>query len=383
MIASMSSRLRLGQPWYSQVTERHVMKLAKIPEDSISPGGVRHTTLEVKLPRYLLAEFNTHCVISRNSASSRARPLPKTLASIRDEPHMPRWGKAGKGMQDHGELPAPTEHLAKFAVCCRACHEQGEDVSSDVLAAMDAACSAMDAAEQKIAQRLQEAMDSDDFECVAAALDSVPLIRRLSRGEQSMIEVLDDLWIEARAAMARSVMIYDFLGVHKQKPNRLIEPWMWQTIVASATDWANFLNLRCHSATEPDFQRTACAIGEAMLASTPTPLLFGEWHTPLICDDERGLPWDLKRRLSVARCARVSYLTHDGKRSHEADEALYTRLTSMGHYSPTEHVARPSQNGEPRGKFYGWTQHRQTLTNQHDHYEPDPESPAKRYGVLR
>ena len=47
---------------------------ARIILDSISPEGYRLTTMEVTLHRFVLAEFNTARVFSRNSASSRAIP---------------------------------------------------------------------------------------------------------------------------------------------------------------------------------------------------------------------------------------------------------------------------------------------------------------------
>ena len=43
---------------------------AKILADSLNPCGVRLTTFEITFPRIVLAEFNTHRVFSRNSASS-------------------------------------------------------------------------------------------------------------------------------------------------------------------------------------------------------------------------------------------------------------------------------------------------------------------------
>ena len=46
-------------------------------------------------------------------------------------------------------------------------------------------------------------------------------------------------------------------------------------------------------------------------------------------------------KVSAARCARVSYLTHDGKRDPQADLDLYEKLTTNGHMSPLEHPARP------------------------------------------
>lgn len=50
--------------------------------DSIA-SGVRLTTLQVTMPRIVLAEFNTHRMLSRNSASSRAIPVEKRIAQVR------------------------------------------------------------------------------------------------------------------------------------------------------------------------------------------------------------------------------------------------------------------------------------------------------------
>ena len=55
---------------------------AKVLADSISPAGHRLTTLEATFPRFVLAEFNTHRVFSRNSASSRAIPIAKQLRRV-------------------------------------------------------------------------------------------------------------------------------------------------------------------------------------------------------------------------------------------------------------------------------------------------------------
>jgi thymidylate synthase ThyX len=54
--------------------------------DSISPYGHRLTTFEVVMHRFVLAEFNTHRVFSRNSASSRAIPLAKQLDRVLNDP---------------------------------------------------------------------------------------------------------------------------------------------------------------------------------------------------------------------------------------------------------------------------------------------------------
>lgn len=72
---------------------------AKILADSISPDGVRLTTFEVIHPRFILAEVNTHRMLSRNSASSRAIPTEKQIARVRENPFVPMtFNKRVKGM---------------------------------------------------------------------------------------------------------------------------------------------------------------------------------------------------------------------------------------------------------------------------------------------
>jgi hypothetical protein len=63
---------------------------ARVLADSVSSDGVRLTTLEVTFPRFILAEFNTHRVFSRNSASSRAIPVARQVARVQAEPFVPR-----------------------------------------------------------------------------------------------------------------------------------------------------------------------------------------------------------------------------------------------------------------------------------------------------
>lgn len=88
----------------------------KIVTDSLSPDDVRLTTFEITFPRMVLAEFNTHRVFSRNSASSRAIPVEKQLAKVRENPFVPiYWGKNQKGMQAAVELTPEEQVLAVAA----------------------------------------------------------------------------------------------------------------------------------------------------------------------------------------------------------------------------------------------------------------------------
>ncbi len=77
----------------------------KIILDSIAPSGGRLTTFQFTLPRIVLAEFNTHRMLSRNSASSRAIPVEKMIKRVSDDPFVPTYfGKNQKGMQAENEL---------------------------------------------------------------------------------------------------------------------------------------------------------------------------------------------------------------------------------------------------------------------------------------
>lgn len=68
-------------------------------------------------------------------------------------------------------------------------------------------------------------------------------------------------------------------------------------------------------------------------------------------------------KISAARCARVSYLTHDGETPDaQKDLDLYKRLVGGKplHASPVEHQAYPGRLGDAYWdkNFRGWVQHR-------------------------
>lgn len=90
---------------------------ATVVADSISPHGHRVSTLEVVIPRIVLAEFNTHRVFSRNSASSRAIPIGRMLESVKENPFIPHaWQKEHTGMQGSDYVTDKREinHLKKL-----------------------------------------------------------------------------------------------------------------------------------------------------------------------------------------------------------------------------------------------------------------------------
>lgn len=286
----------------------------KILLDSISPAGRRLTTWELTYPRFVHAELMTHRLFSRNSASSRAIPNEKLRKRVAEDPALPVWwGKNQSGMQAREEL-------------------SGED-----------------------------------------------------------LENVKRVWLTARDhALAYSELLAKY-GLHKQLCNRLIEPWMFITVIVSATTFGNWFHLRDHKDAQPEIAWVAREMHRLYRESMPRDLKVGEWHLPLIstndvsdvhsCLDEAGeFSTDLRddivttilKKISVGRVARVSYLTHDGRRNLDEDIALHNKLLAGGaasdplHMSPFEHVAQCLENpNEQSGNFRGWKQYRKEIKGEH------------------
>ena len=87
---------------YKQVTVEGLYGIkATTLLDSVSTSDEHLTTFVVEYPRIILAELNTHRMLSRNSASSRAIPFDKMATQLTARPV--RFGEANPGMQDKGE----------------------------------------------------------------------------------------------------------------------------------------------------------------------------------------------------------------------------------------------------------------------------------------
>jgi len=298
---------------------------AKVLADSRSPEGHRLTTLEATFPRFILAEFNTHRVFSRNSASSRAIPIVKQLRRVLEEPYVPiEFGSNQPGMQAGAALSG----------------EKREAAEREWLRARD------DAVRRVIGLVTEpDALSAEDG--LLGALQQIEQVIR-DRAQPS-----------------------EWLNVHKQVANRLLEPFMWHTVIVTATEWDNFWNLRCHPDAQPEIKLIAEKMRSAMEASEPAELEWDEWHLPLVRPEDRDQVASTEDliKVSVGRCARVSYLTHAGKRDLNADIELYDRLISSGHMSPLEHPARPLtaaelEENEWSGNFRGWYSYRKTISGE-------------------
>lgn len=180
-------------------------------------------------------------------------------------------------------------------------------------------------------------------------------------------------WLDGRDRAVEVAERLANLEVHKQYANRVLEPWSHITVVCTATDFDNFFALRCHPAAQPEICTLATLMWESYSLGTPNKLEDGDWHLPFISDLTKFFykepdSYKVLIKMSVARCARVSYLNHEGKDpTLEEDLALYDRLLGSKpiHASPAEHQARASANPFlVSGNFRGWEQYRKTLPNE-------------------
>lgn len=167
-------------------------------------------------------------------------------------------------------------------------------------------------------------------------------------------------WRRAADAAAGHADVMNYVGAHKQIINRILEPFQWMHTVVTATEWDNFFALRCHPDAQPEMQALAWAMREAMDASTPQP---AEHHFPYVREEYGGVSMRRWAMVSAARCARVSYLKHDGTRPSVGDDlALFERLAGGTpiHASPLEHQGFAMEYPRRRSRnFVGWWQFRE------------------------
>jgi thymidylate synthase ThyX len=284
---------------------------AKIIKDSIAPNGKRLTTFELEFPRFIMAEFLTHRMLSRNASSSRAIPVHTMIKTVWNNMATPvSWGRNCSGMQAKEELTGLKLSLTKF------------------------------------------------------------------------------LWKLSGKVCCTFAYLMDKAGCHKQIVNRIIEPWSYIKVVASATEWDNFFYLRNHHDAQPEIHELARVMYLEYIHSTPDELKEGEWHLPYVGKEYNIVDnvemWTAKYdktfhkhltksgktlisladaiKLSASLCAQVSYRRSD--ESIEKAIKIYDRLITSKpcHASPFEHQATPAKsNIVISGNFRGWKQHRQDI----------------------
>lgn len=277
---------------------------AKVIAHSRGPNGATLATIQSRIPRFLLPQLNTHCAIVKNARSSRAVPVATLIAEAVADPVMPLfWGANQRGMSATKELP--------------------------------------------LAERV---------EC-------------------------ETQWLEHRDEAVRASRRLMQLGAHKQIANRLLEPFLWVDVVATATDmgWANLFTQRCEKHAQPEMQASVVAMARALRDSVPYDLEAGWWHLPYVTGEELAMLCEarhsgneaaaqdaerLSLKLSVARCARVSFRLFNGEAANpRADVTLYDSLLGESHWSPFGHQGQAQPEGVRcrSGNFENFVQYRQTL----------------------
>jgi len=187
-------------------------------------------------------------------------------------------------------------------------------------------------------------------------------------------------WLAARDNAVKSVEAMCELNLHKQVAVRLLEPWTHITVLLTGTDFENFFALRAHKDAQPEFQKLAYLMLDLYQQNVPEKLEAGQWHIPFgdtiaykrifetnswieetdgaalnLGGDMDSTLLEYKLKIATARCARVSYLTFEGKDDYNADITLADQLASSGHWSPFEHCAQAMDSSRPSGNFVGWT----------------------------
>ena len=327
------------------IQENYNLISAEVVADSLNQFGERLTTMKLVFPRIILAEFNTHRMFNRNSASSRAIPFKKMVKMVQEQPFIPiAWQRDHKGMQ-------------------------GSEYLTD------------------------------------------------RKHENAVYE-----WLKSRDYAVKQAKMMNNDGVTKQLCNRLLEPFMYHTVLVTATEWENFFELRGPSYKIDDIDNTrfkswkdlisfikdrdkvdnsviesyeqfsvieklqknkgqaeihmmalAECIYDAMNESTPIQLQAGEWHIPFgdtfntlkqeddledLLNDINYVPKNIlfdidfltqaKLAIATVRCARISYETlgDNPEINYEKDIKLHDDLLAMKHFSPFEHCCVVMENKE-------------------------------------
>lgn len=281
------------------------MYKAKVIADSISEAGCRLVTIEVTMPRIVLAEYNTHRVFSRNTASSRAIKSERLIKAIEENPFIPEKFPANKaGMQ-------ATEWLEGDA------HIEAE------------------------AQWLY-ARDN--------ALRTVKKFETLGVHKQIANRLLEPFMWVTNVTSATEWNNFFLQRVDKE--------------LALSGSWEHYREVNDRRENpfpaQYEIQKIAYLMVNAFKYSNPKLLKMGEWHLPYVKEEEKELfsQEDLIM-LSGGRCGKISFLNHGETNTPETDIGIAkNRMVANKHWSPVEHPATPLETADFCGNFRGWKQQR-------------------------
>ena len=308
--------------------KRNNMISAAIVADSKDTKGNRITTMEVVFPRMILAEFNTHRMFSRNSASSRAIPYKKMVKSVKENLFIPMaFQKEHKGMQGSVYHEGFSDNIrvlawklgAKMAI-----------ISSSILFKLGVT--------KQLANRLLEPFM---YHKVLVTFTESKNFFNLRAPEY---------------------MLKGLTNVRTFKTKRDVIKAYSNTNLFNYYSELNWLKVN-RGMGEIHIMDLAEKMYIALEDSTPKLLQPGEWHIPFGNDfDEYKIitflesmhgvkqhtTWskveidEVKAKIATARCARLSYQTLGDNPviDYKKDLALYEVLKASGHFSPAEHVSQ-------------------------------------------
>lgn len=175
---------------------------------------------------------------------------------------------------------------------------------------------------------------------------------------------LQRLWWRGIGRLVATTVWYSPLRfLHKQHAARLLEPWLFMDVILTTTDLNNFFDLRLEDDAQPEIQELAACMKEVLVDVEPARLEPGQAHLPYVLPEERErLTPQEAVKVSVARCARVSFEKQGRESLYAEDGIRHDSLLQDRHMSPFEHQAFAVDDRNIwSGNFRGWIQYRKYL----------------------
>lgn len=287
------------------------MTEAKVICDSRNEHGQRITTFILTFPRYLLAEVNTHRMLSRNSASSRAIRFEKMVQSVMDNPFIPmRWQLDHAGMQgtEYFTDPAAIEYLKDTWLEARnEVIEKAKDLNRNGLT-------------KQICNRLLEPFIYHTALVTGTEWENFFALRAHEAAEIHFQDLAEKMLVAINESEPKQLKAGEWHIPFGDKVNLEL---LAQTLMgmSQCPGWDDTYITECEYDSDPNsFYQTYLA-----------PALL---------------------KICTTRSARISYVdTSLSKReqiesNYEADLKLHDRLSSSGHWSAFEHCARAMNEEE-------------------------------------
>lgn len=300
---------------------------AKIIAHSVAPNGQQIVTFELQYPRFILAEFNTHRIFSRNSASSRAIPVATIIKQVRDDPAMPiHFGRNQSGMQAKEELTGDELRLTKD--CWKAAGHQ---------AANHAEFMAELGAHKQVANRILEPFQTMKTVMTATCMDNFFWLRNHADAQPEIKELARLMWEALQAST----------------PNEL-EPGDWHVPYYNSGVWKANSTVRSTEGAYPvdvfgHSLENALAISSSCCAQVSYRKL----------DDTLEKAQMVYKRLVDSEPVHASPFEHQGSPIEEQKHTIYDVRESW-----PEGVTHMDRKGKLwSGNFIGWIQHRQLIPN--------------------